>query len=291
MALFPIGLTLMSAVLHASWNLLAREHRNTDFLFHSSLLIVLVGLVPAIAVEIWGEPFPIKVWFYLPISGAFLAMYYLGLMRGYRSGDFTVVYPIARALPVLIIALSDVFLGHSPTPIGWLGIFLVAGGVMISPLESFRKFTFDRYRSRLMSWILLAVVGITGYTFVDGLAASLVRPGIISAIRYFIMQTSFSALGYWLILMVLRTPASLFGDSISWRIPALIAVFITTAYTLVLWAYQLSSEISYVVAVRQFSIVFGVVAATYIFKEAAPKLRIAAATIIMVGIALLALAG
>lgn len=291
MAILPIGLTLMSAVFHASWNLIARGHRETDFLFHSSFLVVLVGLVPTIAAEIWGEPFPARVWLYLPISGAFLAVYYLGLTRGYRSGDFTVVYPIARALPVLIIALSDVILGHSPSLIGWAGILMVSGGVMISPLESLRGFELSRYRNKTMFWILLAVTGITGYTFVDGLAASMVHPGIISAIRYFVLQTTFSVLVYWTLLRVLHTPAYLSTEYSAWRTPALIAALIATAYSLVLWAYQLSSEISYVVAVRQFSIVVGVVAATYIFKEAAPKLRIAAAIIITVGIGLIAFAG
>lgn len=291
MAMFSIGITLLSAVLHASWNLLARDRREIDYLFHSSFLVALVGLLPTIAAEVWGEAFPARVWMYLPISGACLAMYYLGLTRGYRSGDFTVVYPVARALPVLIIAVLDVVLGNSPSPLGWLGIIMVSGGVMISPLESFGGFTLQRYRNQTTLWILLAVAGITGYTFVDGLAASLVTPGVISAIRYFVLQTTFSVILYWLLLRALHFPATLSRNSAAWRRPALIAALITTAYTLVLWAYQLSSEISYVVAVRQFSIVVGVVTAAYIFKEAAPKLRISAAIIIMVGISLIAMAG
>ncbi|MCB8945767.1 MAG: hypothetical protein H6658_18620 [Ardenticatenaceae bacterium] len=46
-------------------------------------------------------------WPYLLVTGCFQAMYYLGLLQGYKSGDFTVVYPVARALPVLILAFVD----------------------------------------------------------------------------------------------------------------------------------------------------------------------------------------
>jgi drug/metabolite transporter (DMT)-like permease len=291
MPFLPIEITLFSAVIHASWNLLARKHRETDFLFNSSILVGLVALIPVLAYDYFVQPFPAKVWFFIPFSGTFLAFYYLGLTRGYRSGDFTVVYPVARALPVLIIALSDVVLGSSPTPFGWLGIFLVTLGVMVSPLESLRGFSLNRYRNRTMVWVLLAVIGITGYTIIDGLAADFVQPGPVSALRYFVLQTSSSVIVYWFLLTLMHTPVDLLEIRTSWRRPALLAFLIASAYTLVLWAYQLSSETSYVVAVRQFSIVVGVVAASYLFKETAPRLRIAAAVTIMIGICLIVLTG
>ena len=108
MAILPIGLTLLSAFFHASWNFLARESNETDFLLHSGFVIIGLGLIPAIILEFIGTAFPLRVWLYVPISGTFLAVYYLGIIQGYRSGDFTVVYPVARALPVLLIAFADI---------------------------------------------------------------------------------------------------------------------------------------------------------------------------------------
>ena len=96
MAILPIGLTLLSAFFHASWNFLARESNETDFLLHSGFVIIGLGLIPAIILEFIGTAFPLRVWLYVPISGTFLAVYYLGIIQGYRSGDFTVGYPVAR---------------------------------------------------------------------------------------------------------------------------------------------------------------------------------------------------
>lgn len=56
MAILPIGFTLLSAFLHAGWNFLARESRETDFLLHSGLLICGFGLIPATIFEIIGIP-------------------------------------------------------------------------------------------------------------------------------------------------------------------------------------------------------------------------------------------
>jgi uncharacterized membrane protein len=58
----------------------------------------------------------------------------------------------------------------------------------------------------------------------------------------------------------------------------------------VLWAYQLSWQTSYVVALRQFSVVLGVAAGAVIFKEAAQRARLTGAVVIAVGVATLAIA-
>ena len=62
------------------------------------------------------------------------------------------------------------------------------------------------------------------------------------------------------------------------------------AYSLVLWAYQLSERASYVIALRQFSIVLGVVAGTFLLREKAGFARITAALVIVGGIILISMA-
>ena len=48
-------------------------------------------------------------------SALFQGIYYVGLTRSYRSSDFTVVYPLARALPVLLLAVVDLMRDRMPT--------------------------------------------------------------------------------------------------------------------------------------------------------------------------------
>jgi drug/metabolite transporter (DMT)-like permease len=83
------------------------------------------------------------------------------------------------------------------------------------------------------------------------------------------------------------------GNSVSedggWKWAALAALFIFGAYWLVLWAYQLSPYASYISALRQFSIVIGVVAAAVILHEPARGLRIGAALVIASGIVCISL--
>ncbi|HMN15510.1 MAG TPA: hypothetical protein PKD55_24605, partial [Bellilinea sp.] len=74
------------------------------------------------------------------------------------------------------------------------------------------------------------------------------------------------------------------------RWAALAGGFIFAAYWLILWAYQINPYGSYIVALRQFSIVIGVVAALLLFHEPAARLRIAAAVIIALGVAAIAIA-
>ncbi|MCB8945766.1 MAG: hypothetical protein H6658_18615 [Ardenticatenaceae bacterium] len=62
------------------------------------------------------------------------------------------------------------------------------------------------------------------------------------------------------------------------------------AYALILWAYQLVSW-SYVVALRQFSIVLGVVVGTYLFREPAPGWRIGMASLIVLGVGFISVGG
>jgi len=69
-----------------------------------------------------------------------------------------------------------------------------------------------------------------------------------------------------------------------------ISLLIYATYGLVLWAYQLSWQTSYVVALRQFSIVLGVAVGAVVFDEEAQRTRLSGAVVIVVGIAALALA-
>jgi drug/metabolite transporter (DMT)-like permease len=76
-----------------------------------------------------------------------------------------------------------------------------------------------------------------------------------------------------------------------WKFPLFGGVAMFGAYWLILWAYQISPQASYVVALRQFSIVLGVVTGSFLFREPARGLRISASLIIVVGIVLIILGG
>lgn len=285
------ALTLLSALFHAGWNLLARKYRGGNLFLRVPLLISAAGLLPILAGQIWGAPFPTGTWVNFTIGGVCLAVYFIGLTQGYECGDFSVVYPLARALPVLAVALADIFLGSPPSSLGWIGMILVAVGCVISPLESWRIIRLTSYINRATGWILITAAGMIGYTLADNHALDRFPPGIGLVLRYHVLESIVSLFAFWFFLSLLRQPLKLETGWQNWKWPFVMAVLLFSAYTLVLIAYQYSPETSYVVAMRQFSLVIGVPIGAYYFKESAPIQRILAALTITAGIVLIVLAG
>jgi len=289
MPITAVILIVTSTFLHASWNLLVKARRAGDMLLRITLVIVVPGIGPILFAEFFGTPFPLRVWLYAAGAGVSLAVYNLGLTRGYQTGHFTVVYPVARALPILIVAVSDILRGHAPAGWAWTGMALVLAGCIVTPLESLRRFRASTYLNRTMVWIIVTALGTVGYTIIDHAAAGFIPPGPLSAARYGVLEFTFSALFFWLVLLAFNREAVQNWDNSwqSWQQPIFGGLAMFGAYWLILWAYQISAQASYVVALRQFSIVLGVVVGSFLFKEPARGLRISASLAIVGGIALI----
>ncbi|MCL5275137.1 MAG: EamA family transporter [Chloroflexi bacterium] len=288
MTLVLIGI---SVFIHAGWNLLAHARRSDGMLLlRSSLITGAFGLLPVLFLELRGPAFPIQVWGLLALTGLCQAVYFFGLTKGYSSGDFTVVYPLARALPVLFLAFVDLARGRIPSPLGWAGMGLVVAGCALAPLESLRNATLARYRNRALLWALVTALGTVGYTAIDKIAAEALPPGPLSAARYGVLETIATVPFLWLALRMGGQRLLERTTAVKWRWAAVAALFIFGAYFLILWAYQLSPYASYISALRQFSIVIGVAVAAVILREPARLLRIGAALIIVAGIVCIAFA-
>jgi drug/metabolite transporter (DMT)-like permease len=233
----------------------------------------------------------VHVWGYLIVAGIFQAIYYLGLTQGYRHGDFTIVYPIARSLPVLLVAVGDVARGRAPSLVAWLGMILVSIGCLMIPLESWRGFSLGRYWNRAMLWAVVTAISIVGYTITDKIAADFITPGPWAAARYGIYEAAASAVVYWFILKAMGRSTLDQPGLASWGWSAVAAMGVFGAYWLILWSYQLAFQASYVVALRQLSIVIGVALGAWFLREAAPLLRLSAACVIVIGVAGIVLGG
>jgi drug/metabolite transporter (DMT)-like permease len=242
-----------------------------------------VGLLPVLIAQLKGDLFPLPVWGLLIVTGLFEALYYLGLIMGYRYGNFSVVYPVARALPILFLAFVDVSRGRIPSMLGWLGIILTIIGCAIAPLKSLQNIKVADYWNQATVWIFVIMFSTVGYTTVDKLAAELLPTGAGTAAQYIVLQSLFTVPFLWLVLKLSGEPMEKQRKVADWTWSILFALFVTGSYWLMLWAYQLSPFISYLSALRQFSIVIGVVIATLCFREPAPVLRISAAVAITLG--------
>jgi drug/metabolite transporter (DMT)-like permease len=288
----PVALVLASTLMHAGWNLLARHERSETFFFRRMLAVVaVVGLVPIVVSEtLLSEPFSPTVWICIGGSGFFCSLYFLFLARAYESADFTIVYPVARALPVLLVAVGDLLCGRQPTAFGWLGMSLVMTGCFLAPLSSFQRFDLGSYMKPTSLWMILTALATVGYTLLDKTASEIILPGPASAARYgylFFLVTYFFYAG----LLALPSKRSEAPEKLGWKIPAAAGALNFSAYWLVLWAYQLSRHASYIVAFRQFSIVIGVVVAFGLYKEHGIAVRMTGTLMITSGLVLIGLWG
>lgn len=276
--------------MHAGWNLLARRERNEAVFFWRMLVpMVLIGIVPAAVSEWMAASLTLKAWACVAASGTCCGVYYFCLARGYESSDFTVVYPAARALPVLIVAFGDVLRGRQPSPAGWIGMALVVAGCLLVPLRSLRDLRVRYYLTRTSLWIVLTALMIVGYTLLDKIAAEAVAPGPATAARYGCVFFTISCGVYGILLRAFGSRQWQSRDSTGWRWPFVACWLNFGGYWLVLWAYQLAEHASYVLAFRQSSIVIGVVLAFVLFKEQGRAVRLTGTFLITLGLVLIAL--
>ncbi len=284
-------LTLFSAPMHAGWNLLAKRQRSEGLFFLEILKLgALLGLGPAVLSEIFSGFMPARAWVCVLLSGGCAGAYFFFLAKGYADSDFTVVYPIARSLPVLLVGMGDVFRGKNPSLVGWVGMALVAAGCLLTPITRFGEISWRKYIHWSSLWMILAALGTVGYSLSDKIASEVILQGPGSAARYcyffFAIAFLFYSLLHWRFHPDAKEP-----HKIRRRVSILGAALTYGSYFLILWAYQLADRASYIVAFRQLSIVLGVIAAFAIYKERGLAVRISAAVIITAGLLLITIWG
>jgi len=289
-----ILLVLLATVMHAAWNLLVRAKRVEAACFWRMHLAVIVLGGPAALAALTGV-WPLPAWdgtviLCVAASGVCCGFYFFCLARAYGAGDFTTVYPAARAMPVLVVAAADAFRGRHPTAAGWIGMVFVAAGCFLVPLHSIREFRLARYLNRATLWILGAAAGTVGYSLIDKIAQEHIPRGPASASLYcywfYVCSGLALALFFRLAGHKLPRPAGL-----GWVVPTAAGALSFASYAIILCVYQFTSRASYVVALRQFSIVIGVVAGFALFREPGRFVRTAGACVITGGLVLLAVWG
>src|SRR5688572_22735800 len=116
MTLLALVLVLTSAVIHASWNYLSKKVQGgAGFVwllsFGSMLLYAPLGLF-----VLSQSSFEVSQIGWMLVSALLHMGYFILLNRGYRSGDMSLVYPLARGTgPMLSTTAAILFLGERPT--------------------------------------------------------------------------------------------------------------------------------------------------------------------------------
>jgi drug/metabolite transporter (DMT)-like permease len=285
MPLTALGLLLVAAMMHTTWNLIVKRAKEKQVFIWCSLVAGVIIFSPLL---LTGSGFPISVWPYLVSSALLEAIYYITLIRAYENGDFSLVYPMARgAAPAFLLLWTTLFLGERPRLFGIVGIALLVLGLV---LVSGKTWWTLRKTAGLNKSALVLALGvaccISIYTAIDGAAVRHVSP-----LPYTVLVIALAA--------VFVTPAVVkrYGNRAivaewrsNWIRIVLVGIFTLLAYILVLKAYTIT-RVSYAGAVREISIVFAAFLGWRWLGEDFGAMRLIGAILLFAGILVIAIAG
>ncbi len=280
-----LALVLAAAFAHASWNLFLKKARGGPAFMTLAAVAAAVIWAPAAATEWWIKGYVFEPIHLAPVaaSAAVHSVYFLLLDRGYRFGDLSIVYPLARATgPILTVIAAITVLGERPGPLALGGALLVVAGAYLLTGNPLRLFSRDRPRGA--GFALLTGATIALYTVIDKIAVStLLIPPIIFDWACVTLR------------ILIFAPLALRGGrgtiAESWRLDRrailVVAILSPLAYILVLMA-MVFTPVSLVAPAREMSILFAALMGAHFLKEGDATRRLMAAAAIVLGIVLLA---
>jgi drug/metabolite transporter (DMT)-like permease len=284
-SLAALALVVGAAGLHAGWNAIAKRGGDPVVFLWLATLASTTALLPIGAWYLLTDGLAPGA---LPFVGATIllhAAYFYALGRAYASGAYSLVYPVARGLGVALVPILALLLfDERLSPLGSVGVGLVVAGIValhrLPRGEAARAVVAAPRRALL--WPIVTGLTIAGYSLVDKAGVARLNP-----IPYiFLLEAGCALLGLPL-LAVRRAAVRL--EARGWRSVVLAALMSALAYTLVLFAFQLSKT-GYVVASRELSIVLSAVIGSLWLREGRLAPRLTGAAVVLGGVLCIALA-
>ena len=270
MSLDVFVIIMLGAALHATWNAVVKggdDKLLTTCMIASFASLIALAVIPFLAVP------ATQSWPFIGASVIFQVLYFVLVASTYRVADMSQTYPIMRGTAPLLVATASLgLLSESLSAFAWLGIAVICIGILsmaAAPSAGQRK------------GILLALLNaavIAGYTLIDGIGVR--KSGAPAAYTLWIFLLTGIPLGAWALARRRREFSRYLARH--WR-PGVIGGLGTVAsYGLALWA-MIAAPIATVAALRETSILFGVVISALVLKEQLTRARIVAACIIAAG--------
>jgi drug/metabolite transporter (DMT)-like permease len=282
---WALTLILAAAVIHATWNLINKQA--SGHATFTWLVAVLSAIFYAPATITIIEIFQLKIDFIavgmMVGSAALHTAYFVLLNQGYRAGDLSLVYPLARGTgPLLSSVAAILFLGERPSAIAVCGALLIIGGVVILTIN-LPRFRETDARGAVI-YALVTGLFIAAYTLWDK-----------QAVSHFGIAPLVLDWGANVGRVILLSPFAIkYSDQTiaEWREhkyeAIAVAVLIPLSYILVLTAMRFT-PVSYVAPAREISILIGTAMGTRLLAEGDAGRRFVAACAMVLGVVALAI--
>lgn len=264
-----------SALLHAVWNAIIKGGANklfeTVMKTGGGALIVLPAILYLPLPEPASRP-------YILGSVTIHVFYYLLLANSYKRADMSYAYTIMRGSAPLFTSLAAVFLLKDTLSAGgWAGVLLLSAAIFMLAWDSLRKGRF------LLCPTLTALANalvIMGYTVVDGSGVRL-SGAPVSYVCWVFFLNAFPILLYSLY----RYRGAYFRYAGQrWRYGLAGGMCSVLSYGLSVWAMA-HAPISLVAALRETSVIFGMILGVWYLKERFSPLRALSVLLVVAGAA------
>lgn len=281
-----LSLVVAGALCHALWNYFAKKASG------GLPFVWLFGLVSlAIAVPFGfssgyanAHQLTVQAWFAIMGSALVHVLYSLVLQKGYREGEFSVVYPLARGTgPLFAVFGAIVVLNESPSFLGWLGIFAVLTGIVLMAGAGRVAFLVTSRARAGVFWGIITGLTIAAYTVIDAWAVKTLG---MAPVLYYVLGLAIRSM-----LLAPQALGDLQSLKAQWRSNrryiVAVGVLSPLSYTLVLFAMKMA-PLSYIAPVRELSMLVGMLLGARLLREAFVPSRIVGTACLIAGIVMLA---
>lgn len=293
MSFIAFVLIFFSVFFHVAWNMISKSTKPSMAfytLMSATASVIWLPFFLLSDIRLTELPWKFHVFLFSSVVGEVL--YVFGLARAYRWNDISLVYPVVRALPVLMVAAVTILfgLGKQPGSIALFGMVLITAGCFLMPLRKFSDFSLKRYITSVVGFILLAAAGTTLYTIFDSSAIRIIREGtgrisIMDTLAYLFLIEFGLTVGELLVVATNRTERALFKKMFGRTVyPVLAGGCSSSAYALVLFAMGYVTNVSYIQAFRQMSLPLGFFAGMLILKEKGTVPKVLGMALILTGL-------
>ena len=265
-----------AALAHACWNALVKV--GGDPWVRLALVNAVCGLCAAALLPFVDPPEPAS-WPYLIGSVVVHHAYYVFLVLGYRVGDLSQIYPIARGVAPLLVAIGAFqFAGERLTIAGALAVATISVGILSLTFTGHRR----KDGTKAIAFALATGTSIAGYTILDGLGGR-VAGDVFGYILYFFV---IDAVPFCTFVAVLRRRSLSAVIRTEWKAGTIAGGLSFAAYAVVIWALSLT-PMTYVSALRETSVILAVLIGSRLLGEPFGGRRLVAAGLVAAGVALL----
>jgi uncharacterized membrane protein len=287
MSWLSFGLVVLAAVIHATWNLLAKRAAHAGAAFvGASTLVSCLAYAPWVGWQLLHD----GMRWSLPIAAAIMAsgllhlLYSLTLQKGYRVADLSVVYPVARGTgPLLASVCAFVFLDEAPSARGLLGLAAIVLGIGLICTQG--RLGMFRQPSALAGVRWGGTTGglIAAYTVVDAYGVKVLGIGPVlldwcaNLVRLCMMLP-------WLLRNRAGVHQSMRGH---WRLAVAVGLLSPLSYIQVLSALDMGAPLSVVAPTREMSMMVGALFGMLILRESVGLGRGLGCVAVVLGVVLL----